>query len=257
MLRDYTRRGLQAGLVGGIAYGCFVALIGDPLISVIEAMGQGHGHASAHAHTHTHASVVSGAVTDTVSIGAGIVLGLLFGAVVFGGVYYFLEPGIPGRKDTKSYLLGGVGFVTVSGAPWLLLPPQPPGIEQAVPTDARIVWYVIMMGVGAIGCGLAGYVYVRLRGRGRIVAFAGSVVPLFLIPVVAVLGSASLGMGTQMGTLSESLVRSFRAIVVLGQIGLWMVIAGVHAWLIRREQDGTTRVGAASGEQEGSIWVDR
>jgi predicted cobalt transporter CbtA len=255
MLVEYTRRGLKAGLVGGMVYGCFVALIGNPLIGVIETMGGGHGHAAAHSH---HAPAVSGAVTNVVSIGAGIVLGLLFGAVAFGGVYYFLEPGIPGRRDTKSYLLGGVGFVTVSGAPWLLFPPQPPGVEQALPTDVRIVWYVIMMGVGAIGCGLAGYVYVQLRERGRIVAFAGSVVPLFLIPVVAVLGGMSLGVktGVVSGILPGSLVRSFRAIVAFGQIGLWMVIAGTHAWLIRREPRETTQLETASSDQDGSIWVE-
>jgi predicted cobalt transporter CbtA len=261
MLVEYTRRGLKAGLVGGIVYGCFVALIGNPLISFIETMGQDLGHG--HGHVPTHAPVFSGALTNVVSIGAGIALGLLFGAVIFGGVYYFLEPGIPGKRDTKSYLLGGVGFVTVSGAPWLLLPPQPPGIEQAqaLPTDVRIIWYGIMMAVGAIACGLSGYAYVRLRGqRRRIVMLVGSVVPLFLIPVVAVLGGASLGVGagigTEAGPLPESLVRSYQAIVIFGQIGLWMIIAGVHAWLIRRERRGTTQLEAASGDQEGLVWAE-
>lgn len=264
MLMDYIRRGLKAGLIGGIVYGGFVALIGNPLISFIETMGQSHGHS--HAPAHTHASVVSGTVTNVVSIGAGIALGLLFGAVVFGGVYYFFEPGLPGRKDTKSYLLGGVGFITVSGAPWLLFPPQPPGVEQALPMDVRIALYAIMMAVGAIACGLSGYAYVRFRKRGhgqhnQILALAGSVVSLFLIPIVAVLGAtAGVGMGTQAGVLPESLVRSFQAIVAFGQLGLWMVIASVHAWLIRREQRETTRherAAASSGQdQGGTVWVD-
>jgi hypothetical protein len=260
MLMDYMRRGLKAGLVGGIVYGVFVALIGNPLISFIEAMGGDHGNAHAHAsvHSHAHASVVSGAVTNAVSIGGGIALGLLFGVIVFGGVYYFLEPEIPGRADTRSYLLGGAGFVTVSGAPWVLFPPQPPGIEQVLPVDVRIAWYAIMMGVGAIACGLSGYAYVQLRTQRQIVALAGGVVPFFLIPVVAVLGATSLGVRTGIGMAGTgALVRSFRAIVAFGQIGLWMIIAGVHTWLIRREQvEQREQQEQPLRDQDGSIWVE-
>jgi predicted cobalt transporter CbtA len=267
MLMDYVRRGLKAGLIGGVVYGIFVALIGNPLIGFIETMGHGsdpghahttvpdHSHAAS-AHTHTHASVVSGAVTNVVSIGAGVALGLLFGAVVFGSVYYFFEPELPGSSDTKSYLLGMVGFITVSGAPWMLFPPQPPGVEQALPVDVRIAWYAIMMGIGATVCGLSGYAYVRLRAQhGCLVTFAGVTVPLVLIPVVAVLGPTNLSLGAA-GSLPESLIRSFQAIVVFGQIGLWMTIASAHAWLTRREQRETARLEATSGDQEGSIWVD-
>jgi predicted cobalt transporter CbtA len=256
MLMDYMRRGLKAGLIGGIVYGVFVALIGNPLISFIETM-RGH-HGSSHAHAHTHASMVSGAVTNAVSIGGGIVLGLLFGAVVFGSVYYFFEPEIPGRADTRSYLLGGAGFITVSGAPWLLFPPQLPGAEQVLPVDVRIAWYAIMMGVGAIVCCLSGYTYVRLCTQRRIVALAGGVVPLFLIPVVAVLGATSLGVRTGIGMAGTgALVRSFQAIVAFGQIGLWTVIAGVHAWLIRREQvEQREQQEQPLREQDGSIWIE-
>jgi predicted cobalt transporter CbtA len=256
MLMDYMRRGLKAGLVGGIVYGVFVALIGNPFISFIETIGGHHG--SSHAHAHTHAPVVSGAVTNVVSIGGGIALGLLFGAVVFGGVYYFLEPELPGRADTRSYLLGGAGFVTVSGAPWMLFPPQLPGVEQALPVDVRIAWYAIMMGVGAIACGLSGYAYGQLRTQRQIVALAGGAVPLFLIPVVALLGATSLGVqaGIWM-TGAGALVRSFQAIVAFGQIGLWMVIAGVHAWLIRRERvEQQEQRKQPLSEQEGAIWAE-
>ena len=116
MLFAHLRRGLVAGAAGGVVYGLFVASVVVSLVELAESFEAG-GHEAA----------VSATTTVVVSVGGGVLWGLFLGLLVFGAVYYFFEPAIPGEGATRSYLLGAAGFVTVSGAPWLVLPPLPPG----------------------------------------------------------------------------------------------------------------------------------
>lgn len=226
MLVDYVTRGLKAGVVAGIAFGAFVALVATPLIRYAETFEHGHGAGP----------VVSGTVTTTVSVAGGVLLGILFGGVVLGAAFYFLEPLIPGAAGTKSYVLAAAGFMTVSGAPWLLFPPQPPGVEQALSTDVRLTWYLVMMLVGGLGCGLSGYVYTRLRtSSGRPTAFIGALATFALVPLVAAFGPTN----PVSGPIPVELATAFRTVTVAGQVGLWFVLASVHAWLLRRDRFDT------------------
>ncbi|MUV51689.1 CbtA family protein, partial [Haloarcula sp. CBA1122] len=120
MATDYLERGAVAGVAGGLVYGLFVATVGNSFTAGLETFEHGHGHGGG--------PVVSGLTTAVASIGGGVLWGLLFGVAVFGMAYFFLEPAIPGSGATKRLALAGAGFLTVSGAPWLVLPPQPPGV---------------------------------------------------------------------------------------------------------------------------------
>lgn len=221
MIDEYLKRGLKAGAVGGLVYGLFVAFVGNSLITFAETFEKGHGEAPA----------VSAAVTKVVSVGGGVVFGLLLGTVVFGLAYYFLEPAIPGAADTKSYVLAAVGFLTVSGAPWVLLPPQPPGVSQTLPTETRLLWYGIMMGTGAVASGSAIYAYRRIsQTLPKSVAAVGALATLSLIPIVALLAPAN----SVAGPIPEGLASAFRAVTAAGQVGLWITMASTHAWLTRR-----------------------
>lgn len=230
-LTRHASRGLTAGGFAGLAFGLFVAFVGNPLVAYAETFEGGHGGGP----------VVPEVMTAVASVGGGVLLGLLLGAA-FGLAYFFLEPALPGGKDTKSYLLAAAGFVTVSGAPWVLLPPQPPGVEQGLPTDVRLAWYAIMMATGALACGLAGYAYSRLRARrGRAVGLIGAVGGLAVVPLVAAAGPAN----PVSGPIPVTLASVFRTVTVLGQIGLWLVLASAHAWLLRRGREpGRTGAGA-------------
>jgi predicted cobalt transporter CbtA len=228
MLTDHVKRGLQAGLLAGGAYGLFVALLANPLISYAETFEHGHSHGGG-------GPVVSNAITSVVSVAGGVSLGVLFGVVGFGVIFYFIEPAIPGVGATKSYLLGAAGFVSISGAPWLALPPQPPGIEQALGTEPRLLWYVVMVLAGALACGLAGYAYSRLRlDHGRGLAAAGSLLALVFLPLVAAFAPAN----PVSGSLPVAFVSVFRAVTLMGQLGLWFVLASAHAWF--RQRSDTT-----------------
>lgn len=241
MLTSYVLRGVKAGVAGGIALGAFVAFVGNPLIAYAETFESG-GHGGG--------PVVSSAVTSSVSIVGGLLLGILVGAVVYGALFYFLEPAIPGRRETKSYLLGAAGFITLSGGPWLVLPPQPPGIEQGLPTRVRIAWYLILMLVAALACGLAGYVFHRARQltSRRLAAIAG------LVPFLLVVATAGVSPANPVsGPIPDQLATVFRTVTAMGQIGFWFVLASSHAWLLGRERapksnpDDPRPVGRATG----------
>lgn len=238
MLTKYVLRGMQAGFVAGIAFGLFVALVGNPLIGYAETFEEG-GHGGG--------PIISGAVTTVVGIAGGVLLGILLGAVFLGAVFYFIEPAIPGAGATKSYLLAAAGFVTVSGAPWLVLPPQPPGVEQTLPVGTRLALYLGMMIAGAVACGLSGYVFNRLRNRyRRPLAFVGAIVPFGLLLVVAAIAPAN----SVSGPIPSSFAAIFRMVAGMGQVGLWFVLASAHAWLLARERD------VESARTEGATFTD-
>ncbi|EMA44868.1 CbtA family protein [Halococcus saccharolyticus] len=258
MLTTYLLRGAKAGLIAGLVFGVFIALVGNPLVGLAETFeggeagghgteaqagdaGGGHhesgaGSADGAGGGHHASAAVSALTTKLVSIAGGIGWGLLFGVAGFGAAYYFLEPAIPGTGATKQYLLAAAGFVTISGAPWLVLPPQPPGAEQALATDTRLVWYAVLMAAGAGACLLAGYTYNRLKPvRGTAVAVAG-VAASFAVLAVPVLLAPSNPVSIPTPT---DLVTTFRGLVAASQAMLWFVLASVHAWLVRREADAS------------------
>lgn len=236
MLFTYVKRGVKAGVVAGLVFGLLVALVGNPFIALADELGGAGHHADGHQHGTGEAhpdSAVSAAVTNGVSVVSGVLWGILLGAVVFGIAYYFLEPAIPGTGATKSYLLGAAGFVTVSGAPWLVLPPQI-GVERALPTDTRILVYGGMMVAGAFVCLLSGVSYVHLRGEhGRATAAVVAVLPFALLAVPVTLAPAN----PVESSLPAEFATGLTGMVVFGQASLWLVLAGTHARL-RRSADG-------------------
>jgi len=217
MATDYLERGALAGVVGGIAYGLFTALVANPFVAGLETFEHGHGGEPA----------VSSLTTSVVSVGGGVLWGLLFGIVAFGIAYYFLEPVLPGGPVTKRLVLAAAGFLTVSGAPWLVLPPQPPGVEQSLATGTRTAWYAGMMVAGAGVAVASGLVYRRLAGRRWPVRTLAGLAPLALLAIPVALAPTA----TVHGDVPAGLATAFRWTVVFGQVALWATLAGVHAWL--------------------------
>jgi predicted cobalt transporter CbtA len=265
MLAAYAKRGVKAGLVAGLVFGLFVALVANPLVAFADGIGHEDRHATVVDHEHVagghpgaetgeahHESAVSSTVTNGVSVLSGVLWGVLLGGVVFGIAYYFLEPIVPGTGGTKSYLLAVAGFVTVSGAPWLVLPPRPPGVEEAVPTETRVVLYGGMMVAGALVCLLSGGVYGRLREtRGRAIAAAGAVLPVGLLAIPAVLAPANPVESTLPPELATGLVGT----IVFGQALLWFLLAEVHARLQRPSTDGRSS-GVATSRADTTVTAD-
>jgi len=216
---DYLERGAVAGAVGGLGYGLFQATVGNSFTAGLETFESGHSHGSG--------PVVDGVATAAISVGGGVLWGLLFGIAVFGVGYYFLEPALPGNGVSQRLALAGIGFLTVSCAPWLVLPPQPPGVEQTLATDTRLALYAGMMAVGALVATLCVLMYRRTAGRQKAVTALATAVPLALLAVPVALAPAN----AVTGPVPDTLTAAYRWTVVFGQLGLWTTIAAVHTWL--------------------------
>ena len=227
MPRAHLRRGLLAGAAGGVAYGAFLAVVARPLIAHVESFEVAGGTGGA----------ASPAVTAVASVSAGVLWGLLMGGLVLGVGGYLLEPVLPGAPDTQGYLLAAAGFLTVSGGPWLAFPPQPPGVEPALDTPTRQVWYLAVAAATAAAIGLALLAARRLRDRPRPVRLGAAALP-FVLVAVAVWAVPTAGAA---GPVPERLAAAFRATVVAGQVGLWLVVASANAWLVRRSGPETPR----------------
>lgn len=227
MIADSFKRGIAAGGVAGIVYGLCLGLVGNPLIERIEHAAHDHaGHGPEH-------GAVSELTTAVVGVGSGVLWGILLGAA-FGVAYYLFEPSLPGSGETRTYILAAAGFLTVSGVPWLALPPVAPGAEQALATDVRLVIYGATMALGATICALSIGLYGRMRAdRGVFAAVGIAAMPFALCAIPVALVPADV-----FGS-SGGLTLAFRWLVVLGQVGLWAVLAGVYAKLERRADDGT------------------
>jgi len=218
MATDYLRRGALAGAAGGLAYGLFLATVGNSFVAGLETFEHGHGGGE---------PVVSELTTAAVSVGGGVLWGLLFGIGVYGMAYYFFEPALPGEGATKRLALAAAGFLVVSGAPWLVLPPQPPGVEQALSTETRTLWYGGMMAAGAGVVGLCGLAYRRAAGRRAAVTVAATLAPLALLAIPVLFAPAN----PVHGDVPAALATAYRWTVVVGQALLWATIAAVHTWL--------------------------
>jgi hypothetical protein len=226
MVYDYLKRGIVAGSVAGLAYGLFMALVVNPLVGYIDHLGE-HGHA----HEHAHEPAVSAATTTVVSIGSGVLWGILLGAV-FGAVYYLVEPSLPGSGGVRTAVLAGAGFLTVSGAPWLVLPPVAPGTEQAMATDLRLLLYGGMMVLGGSVSVLAVLGFQRMRARGLPMALGTAVTPFVFLAIPVALAPAN-----GLGGVPTDLAVAFRWLVVFSQLALWGLLAGTYAGLDRWAED--------------------
>jgi len=249
-------RGLLAGLAAGLVFALFLSLVAGPMVGLSESLAgeddhgthggeashdADHGEAAAHHQgaTGDHEGAVSGAVAETVSLVGAVAMGLLAGAAL-GAVHYFLEPALPGGADARSYLVGAAGFVTVSGAPWLALPPVPAGATESLPVETRIPLYAGLMVAGALACAgsLAAFRRVAARGRPRTAAVAAAV------PLLALVGVATLAPTNAVSGVSGDLVAAYRGVVLVGQVLLWGVAATVHARLLDRRSRRSPDVAA-------------
>lgn len=227
MIVDSFKRGISAGVVAGLAYGLFLALIANPLVEYLEHAA--HDHAS---HGHEH-GVVSELTTTVIGVGSGVLWGILLGAV-FGVAYYLFEPSLPGIRSTKAYVLAGAGFLTVSGVPWLALPPVPPGTEQVLTTDVRLVIYGATMALGATICALSLMLFQYFYTRKKHDPFTATGIALspFLLCAIPIVLIPTNSLGS-----FEGVVAVFQWLVIFGQVALWTLLAGIYTRLMRRAND--------------------
>ncbi|TKX81848.1 CbtA family protein [Halorubrum sp. SD626R] len=229
---DRIRRGIAAGAVAGAAYGLFTWLVLSPAVGYLEHAASheaGHGHGG-HGHAQEAAHAVSEATTALVSAGGGVLWGVLLGAA-FGAAYYLFEPALPGG-EAKAYVLAGAGFLAVSVAPWTVLPPVVPGMEQLYGPGVRVPLYLGLIGVGALVAATSVLAYDRASAaRGRRAGAVAAALPLVALALLSALAPPTLAGGEAPAELAVA----FRWLVALSQAGLWALIA---VGFRRFERDG-------------------
>lgn len=224
-------RGVKAGLIAGVVFGLFMAIVANPLIAYADEMNHNNieGEHSHEGEDHGSAENTNSILTNKIiSILSAGLWGILLGGGIFGITYYLIEPIIPGTGTMKSYLLGIGGFITISGAPWITLPPTSPGIQQSLPSDTRTLIYAGMIIFGAVICLLSGIIYTHFKpSMGQPLATIIGVLPfgLLLIPPVLV------PKNTIRSTLPEDLRVGMIGIVVFSQLMLWTILTISHAWI--------------------------
>ncbi|WP_247731006.1 CbtA family protein [Halovivax limisalsi] len=231
MLETSLKRGVLAGLVAGIPYGLYVALVASPLLGYVEAVGGSHGHEHVHGDGHAGAAEHAGAVSDltgTIVSAAGGVLWAILLASALAVAYFVLEPALPGRGAVKAFVLGAAGFVSLSVVPWLVLPPTAPGAAASVGVDARLAIYAGLVGVGLLTSGAAIVGYRRVRSRGRLPAVA-----VALLPVCLVMGTLAAAAPTIVSqpAVDAALLAAVQGAAAVSQGALWAGIAGAYAGL--------------------------
>lgn len=236
MLTTYLKRGVTAGVVAGIAYGVYMVLVGNPLTSYVDAVA--HDSVGQTGPDHS-VGVVSETTTAVVSAGSGILWAILLGGA-FAVVLYFLEPALPGRQATKSYVLAGAGFLTVSGIPWLALPPAAPGARYAAGIDTRITLYLGFVLLGAVTAAVTVLAYKRVARRHLGVGIVAAVVP---ICVVGSILSIVVPTMTTHSTVPTDLAVAYRGLAIVSQAGVWLLIATAYNGLRRRASVDDTSIG--------------
>lgn len=228
MLGRYLEHGVVAGVIGGIWYGLFIAIVGNPLLEYLEAINENAVAAGVHSDV-----VVSTVTTLVVSVGSGVVWGIMLG-LAFGVAFYLVEPALPGPTGIRVLALAVIGFLVVSGIPWLVLPPAVPGAPHAIAPTDRIMIYIGLVLAGSVLAAAAIYVYHAIAHQ------RSPVVGGMVWCVVLIGGSITIAMVTPtfsaVGDTPPELVWVFRGLVAMGQFTLWGIIAGSFYWLRDRDR---------------------
>ena len=229
MIVEYLVRGVKAGVVAGLLFGLLLALVANPVLGYADGLGhesEPHDHEEPTATQHD--SLVS--LSNGISVVSGVLWGVLLGAVGFGVAFYFLEPIVPGSGPVKSYVFATAGFLTTSAAPWLAVPPAPPGTVHPLGVQTRLLLYGGMMLAGAVAVVTSMLLYGRLQANSDLatpIAVAGGLVPVVALPVVASALPADQTTVTVPATLADGAV----GLTIFGQVLLWVTLAVAHARL--------------------------
>ncbi|PSQ56758.1 cobalamin cluster protein [Halobacteriales archaeon SW_8_68_21] len=212
---DRLRSGVAAGALAGLAYGLFTWVVVSPTVRHLEHLASHGGD-----HGHDVAPAVGETATAVVSAGGGVLWGVLLGAA-FGVAYHLFEPGLPGGA-LKPYVLAGAGLLTVSVAPWTVLPPATPGAEPLYGSSLRAPLYLGLIGIGGLVAATSVLGYTRTsRTRGRVAGAFVALLPLVALGLLSVVAPPTPAGGDAPAGLSAA----FRWLVGFSQAGLWALIA--------------------------------
>ncbi|MBM7516863.1 CbtA family protein [Nocardioides nitrophenolicus] len=231
----------NGALAGAVAGGLGAAALNwlvEPSIRAaiaIEEAGSVHEHAGGATHDHGSDALVSRPEQVVLGLVTVLVVGILVG-IAFALVHRFLGARLPGRTPAGTTMtLAGLGFVTFTLAPALVVPANPPAVGDPATVDLRTVTYlgtiVCAVALAALVIGVARSAALRPGPRAAAAVALGVVGTALL---VAVLPHAADPIP---GNVPADLVWEFR-VASLAQIGLmWLAIGATCAWLDQPRAD--------------------
>lgn len=241
--RNFLTRGLLAGLIAGLVAFGVARVVGEPSLDSAISLEESGSSVHAEAATgSTKASMDAGAGTTVVPRDLQSTLGLLTGTVVIGlalgglmGVMTAVFIGRLGRVSPRATALAvaAAGFVVVCLVPFLIYPPNPPGIGDATSIDTRSSLYFALLAISTLCAGLAGFLGTRLRTR--IGGWYASLVGIGGYVVAMCVAAQCLPTYDYVGTgYPAQLLFQFRLGSLLTQAALWATIGVVLAELTHR-----------------------
>jgi len=225
-LRSVIVAALIVGLLAGLASAVLHSITGEPLVRdaiTLEEARSATGATSAGGHGAAEPELVSRSVQSgpglfTAMGLSGAVFGLLFGLAFWG-----LRSAQP-HPFRRALWAGMILFGSITLAPWLKYPPNPPAVGDPDTLGRRQGLYVsliaLSLAVGLVGAALAGL----LRRRGwpehrRVAAVAVAVAVTFAI-AMAVLPPAP-----DLVDAPATLIWRFRLASLAGSALLWAVLS--------------------------------
>lgn len=221
--------GALAGVVAGVAGTAAMYWLVEPLIrasiAIEDAEAEGHsGHAQAAGEVVTRDQQVSFGLATVV------VVGILIG-IAFALAHRFLRARLPGSGSPAASVmaLAGLGFVSFTLAPALIVPANPPAVGDPMTVDARTLTYLgAIVGAVVLVAVVTGVARAKTLSQGAraaaatAVGIAGTAVLFWALPDVA---------DPVPATVPAELIWHFR-VASLAQIGvMWVVLAAVFALL--------------------------
>jgi predicted cobalt transporter CbtA len=230
------RAGALAGAAGGAVLAATLVLFGEGPLGTAVTIEQEHASGGAHDELFTRGVQQVGGALGAVLY--GIVLGLVF-ALVFACVRHRLAM----RSDrSRSLTVAAAGFTAVTLVPFVLYPPNPPGVGGEDTVGTRTGAYVLAVGWSVTALIAAAVVARRLRHRGvdqTPAVIAALAVHLGLVVIAAM----ALPVRELATDIPAELVWELRLSSLLGGTALWAAMGFVFPMVAAPVLDGGPRNG--------------
>ncbi len=244
--RDFLIRALLAGLVAGfLTFGVAYA-VGEPSIGTAISLedAAAHAHPMAMSGTEVPRDLQStlGLLTGTTLIGT--VLGALAGIVTA------LVLGRLGRASTRATALrvAATGFVVLYAVPFLIYPPNPPGVGSPDTLAHRTTLYFGMVSVSVAAAVVAALAAHALHNR--IGAWYAALVSIGGYGLAMVVALALMPRYNEVSaTFPAQLLFEFRICSLITQLALWTTIGLVLAELVHRLVSPSKSAAAIQGQR--------
>lgn len=230
------RAGAVSGAAGGVALAAVLLLFGEgPIGTAVSREG-------AHTHEELFSRGTQQAGGALVAVLFGVAVGLVF-SVVFASTRHRLGLG---TDTSRSLAVAAAGFVSVTLVPFVLYPPNPPGVGGGASVGVRTWAYLTAMGWSVVALVAAVKVARGLRRRGvaqQPALVAGAVAHLVLVLVAAL----ALPDRVPAEDLPAELVWDLRLASLLGAAALWGTVGLVFPWAAAAALRGATREAVGAG----------